>query len=216
MTASTERAAPLSAWGTRLAAVSDRPAEFSVRELPFASQVNLRGNSADPAFAAAVRGGLGCDLPLAANTWAAGHEASVLWLGPDEWLVVAPDGRNDALCAALRGSLKGLHNPGLHHSVTDVSANRTLLEVSGEHARLVLAKGCPLDLHAGAFGPPQCAQTLLAKAQMILQCVEARPVFRVFVRISFAPYVAEWLIDAATELAASRNLDTGRIARSLN
>jgi sarcosine oxidase subunit gamma len=208
---STRRASPLAEWGTRLAAVSDRPAEFSIHELPFASQVNLRGDPADPAFSGAVRGVLGCDLPLAANTWVAGNDTSVLWLGPDEWLVVAPDGRSDTLCAGLRAALQGLH-----HSVTDISANRTILEVSGEYARLVLAKGCPLDLHAGAFAPPQCAQTLLAKAQMILQCVEARPVFRVFVRISFAPYVAEWLIDAATELAASRDIDTGRIARSLN
>lgn len=211
MSTPARRTSPLGEWGTRLAAASDRPAAFSIRECPFASQVNLRGDPADPAFAAAVRGALGCDLPFAANTWNAGQDCTVLWLGPDEWLVVAPDGRNDALCAELRNALKGLH-----HSVTDISANRTILEVSGETARLVLAKGCPLDLHASAFGVPQCAQTLLAKAQMILQCVEARPVFRVYVRISFAPYVAEWLIDAATELSASRSLDTGRIARSLN
>ncbi|MEI6723358.1 MAG: sarcosine oxidase subunit gamma family protein, partial [Betaproteobacteria bacterium] len=77
-------------------------------------------------------------------------------------------------------------------------------------------KGCPLDLHASAFTAPQCAQSLLAKAQMILQCLDSRPTFRIFVRISFAPYVVEWLTDAAAELAASRNIDTARIATRMN
>lgn len=211
MTASTERVSPLAEWNVRLTAASDQPAAFSIRENPFASQVNLRGNPADAAFADAARGVLGCDLPVAPNTWNAGNDCQVLWLGPDEWLVVAPDGRNDSLCAALRAALQGVH-----HSVTDVSANRTIIEIAGENARLVLAKGCPLDLHAAAFNVPQCAQTLLAKSQMILQCVEAIPMFRIFVRISFAPYVVEWLTDAAAELAASRNLDTRRNATRLN
>lgn len=211
MTASTDRASPLAGWGQRFAAESAQPGAFAIREAPFASQLNLRGNAADPAFANAVRAVLGCDLPVAANTWNAGNDCTALWLGPDEWLVVAPDARNESLYSALRAGLRNVH-----HSVTDISANRTIIEISGEHARLVLAKGCPLDLHGSAFGPPQCAQTLLAKAQMILQCVDARPTFRIFVRISFAPYVAEWLTDAAMELVASRNIDTRRIARSLD
>jgi sarcosine oxidase subunit gamma len=211
VTASTDRASPLAGWGQRFAAESGQPAAFAIREVPFASQLNLRGNAADPAFAGPVRAALGCDLPVAANTWNNGPDCAALWLGPDEWLVVAPDGRNETLYTALRAGL-GV----VHHSVTDISANRTIIEISGEHARLVLAKGCPLDLHGSAFAPPQCAQTLLAKAQMILQCVDARPTFRIFVRLSFAPYVAEWLTDAAMELVASRDIDTRRIARSLD
>ncbi len=124
--------------------------------------------------------------------------------------MVAPDGRNDTLCADLRGALRGLHN-----SVTDLSANRTIIEIAGTDARVVLAKGCPLDLHGSAFKPPQSAQTLLAKSQVILQCVDARPVFRLFVRLSFANYIAEWLLDAAAELAASRSIDTQRISNRL-
>ncbi len=211
MTASTERVSPLAEWNVRLTAASDQPAAFSIREIPFVGQVNVRGNSSDPAFSAAVRGVLGCEVPVAANTWNAGNDCQVLWLGPDEWLVVAPEGRNEYLCASLRAARQGVH-----HSVTDVSANRTILEVSGEYARLALAKGCPLDLHASAFGVPQCAQTLLAKSQILLQCVGAKPVFRVFVRISFAPYVVEWLTDAAAELTASRDIDTQRNALRLN
>ncbi len=211
MTASTRRVSPLADWVSRFPAASDDPAAFAMREVPYVGQVNLRGNAADAAFASKVREVLGCDLPVAANTWASGNDCQALWLGPDEWLVTAPDGKGEALCAALRAALHTIH-----HSVNDVSANRTVIELSGANARLVLAKGCPLDLHASAFGAPQCAQTVLAKSQMVLQCLDAHSTFRVFVRPSFAPYVAEWLLDAATELHASRGLDTGRIARGLN
>lgn len=210
MTASTERASPLSDYSACLSAVSAASSMFSIREVPFATQINLRGNAADAAFTGKARPVLGYDLPAAANTWNGGSECAALWLGPDEWLVVAPGGSNETLCSALRNALAGTH-----HAVTDVSANRTIIEIAGENARVVLAKGCPLDLHASSFKPPQTAQTLLAKSQVILQCVDAQPTFRLFVRISFAHYIADWLIDAATELGASRNIDSDRIASRL-
>lgn len=208
--ASTERASPLAAWPARFAAASVSATDFTIRELPFTTQINVRGNAADAAFAAATQAVLGHGLPAAANTWAGTAERAALWLGPDEWLVVAPDGMNESIVAALRNSLDGQHA-----AVTDVSANRTVIEIAGSHARAVLGKGCPLDLHARAFSPPQTAQSLLAKAQILLQCADIRPAFRLYVRISFAPYVAEWLIDAATEFAASRGLDAQRIAARL-
>ena len=199
MTASIERSSPLVEWAAQFSAASAAPEAFSIRELPFTTQINLRGDSAHVA--------LGFKLPSAANTWSGTPEQSALWLGPDEWLVVAPEGMNESIAASLR---TGLH--GMHVAVTDVSASRTVVEISGSYARAVLAKGCPLDLHASAFGPLQCAQTLLAKAQVILQCTDTRPVFRLYVRNSFAAYVAEWLTDAAAECGASRGLDADRIA----
>ena len=208
MTASTDRASPLAGWSARFSAASVASGNFSIREMPFATQINLRVDAA--AFGAKVRPVLGCDLPVAANTWNAGNECTVLWLGPDEWLVIAPDGRNDPLCADLRDALDNVH-----HSVVDLSANRTTIEIAGTDARVVLAKGCPLDLHGRAFKPPQAAQTLLARSQMILQCVDEKPAFRIYVRISFANYAAEWLIDAAAELGASRSMDTQEIASRL-
>lgn len=213
MTASTERASPLDAWAVPLAKASASPAHFSVRELPFTSQLNLRGDPAAGAFSAAVRGVLGFELPATANTFAGSAERGAIWLGPDEWLLTAPDGANAALEAALRAALAGIH-----HSVADLSANRTVLLVSGSDARPVLAKGCSLDLHASAFAPPQTAQTLLAKSQVLLQCVDANSAsgaFRLYVRNSFAQYVAQWLVDAAAESAASRSLDADRIAARL-
>ena len=115
----------------------------------------------------------------------------------------------------LHGLALRLGFAGTRCAITDVSAARTVIEMAGAHARLVLAKGCPLDLHADSFGPSQSAQTLLAKARVLVHCVDTRPAFRLFVLDSFASYLADWLIDAASECAASCRLDTDRIAARL-
>jgi sarcosine oxidase subunit gamma len=87
-----------------------------------------------------------------------------------------------------------------HVSVTDVSAQRTTLLVGGPRARDLLAHGCSLDLHPRAFGPGRSAQTMLARAQVVLVARdEPRAGFWVLVRSSFAGYLTDWLLDAAVE-----------------
>ena len=210
MTASTDRASPLALWGARFAQASAMPAAFAIRELPFTTQVNLRGDASDAEFASAVRGAIGCELPREANTYATGGDAMAVWLGPDEWLLVAAPGRSDAIASSLRRALAAKR-----HSVSDVSASRTVIEISGSDARLVLAKGCPLEVHASVFVPPRTAQTVLAKANVLIQCVDAAPKYRLFVRSSFASYLAEWLTDAARECAATRQAKLEDLAARL-
>jgi sarcosine oxidase subunit gamma len=183
---------------------------LSIRELAFTTQVNLRGDASNPGFAAGVRQVIGCDLPREANTFCVGSGGALIWLGPDEWLVVDSANRADDIAGSLRRVLAGMR-----HSVTDVSAARTVIEIAGADARLVLAKGCPLDVHASVFAPPRTAQTVLAKTRVLIQCCDAAPKFRLFVAASFAAYLAEWLADAAAECAASRTLDSDRVAARL-
>jgi len=181
-----------------------------IRPIACALQLNLRGDPGDPAFMAAVAGVLGVPLPVKASTAAQGRQCMALWLGPDEWLLTAADGDAGSLEAALGAALRGLH-----HSVVDVSASRTVIAASGADARALLAKGCALDLHAAAFRSGACAQTLLAKAQVILHCAADEPVFHLYVRNSLADYLSRWLTDAAAETAASQALDAARLARRL-
>ena len=171
----------------------DGPRGVSLRELPIMAQVNLR---ADPSNARFVDV-LGFTLPTEPNTVAGDSDRAALWLGPDEWLLVAPEGAERALEQALRGTIAGAHG-----SVVDVSANRTLLELEGPMAREVLMKGCSLDLHPRRFGPGRCAQTALARIQVILWQLSDGPCYRILVRCSFAPYLAEWLVDAMAEYQA--------------
>jgi sarcosine oxidase subunit gamma len=167
-----------------------------LREVPFLAQVNLRVDPTSPA-AGRIGDALGAPLPTDPNTVTTVAELLVMWLGPDEWLIVGPDGQAPQLEAQLRSALAD--QPG---SVVDVSANRTTLELSGPAARQVLEKGCPLDLHPRAFTPGTCAQTLLARANVVLHQVDDAPTYRILVRPSFADYLAEWLLDAMGEFAS--------------
>ncbi|MFJ5303487.1 sarcosine oxidase subunit gamma [Streptomyces sp. NPDC088350] len=192
---SVPRRSPLGGAADRLAAAT-RSSGGAVRlaELPFLAQVNVRLD-AKGAAADAVGLALGLSLPVEPNTVVRAGELTVLWLGPDEWLVVGPpDARRDVEERIRAASGEE------HVAVTDVSAQRTTLLVSGARARDLLAHGCPLDLHPRAFGPGRCAQTTLARAQVVLVARdEPGGGFWVLVRSSFAGYLTDWLLDAAAE-----------------
>jgi len=163
-------------------------------ERPFRGHFNLRGDPDDAAFLKAVESVLGFGLPLTPNTVSEGAGLVALWLGPDEWLVVTqPDGES-TIAVALEDALGDTLN-----SVTDLTGGQTVIGISGPRARDVLAKGCTLDLHPRAFGPGQCAQTLLAKAAVTIRQVDESPSFDLIVRRSFADYLGVWLQDAALE-----------------
>ena len=165
-----------------------------ISERPFLGHLNLRGDPEDAGFTGAAENVLGLRLPTEPNTVAANGDLFALWLGPDEWHIVTPP----AAQTALMGSLEAAFD-GMHVAVTDVTGGQTVISVTGLRARDVLAKGCPLDLHPRVFKSADCAQTLLAKANVLIHCVNDSPTFELIVRRSFAEYTALWLHDAALE-----------------
>lgn len=184
----------LAPYGRAFAAAAEQSAgAITLGERPFAAQLTLRLTSGSPAARAAGRV-LGGPLPGVPNTTVCHDGRDVLWMGPDEWLIVGRHDDRESLRAALTAALSGEHA-----AVVDVSAQRTIIDVGGAAAREVLARGCALDLHPPALGAGRCAQTLLARAQVILQPLADPDAMRVLVRASFARYLAEWLLDACLE-----------------
>jgi sarcosine oxidase subunit gamma len=154
---------------------------LGARELVFLAQVDVR---ADPSTATSL------GFPAEPNTVASGLDRDVLWLGPDEWLVVGHTGAASALVAELETTLGGVH-----HSVVDVSANRTVIELVSPSRHEILSSACPIDLHPRSWGDGRCAQTVFGAAQILLQ--EREGTTRVFVRPSFAGYVVDLLVAAS-------------------
>ncbi len=189
----THAESPLASYADVLARHSV-PGQLDFAEVPFAAQVTVR---VDPKSPAAERIGtaLGVMLPNQPGEVATAGERSVLWMGPDEWLVVGPAGTAGDIQAAVNEAVADDHA-----AVVDVSANRTVLAVTGPKTRELLNKGCALDLHATGFEANRCAQTMLARAGVVLVCWDTVcPSFWVLVRSSFARYLADWLCDAAAE-----------------
>lgn len=192
-----QQRSPLAHAAEHLAAVT-RASRGAIRlaELPFLAQVNVRLD-AKGAAADGVGLALGIQLPLEPDTVVRTADLTALWLGPDEWLVVGRPGTQQELESRIRSA--AVDEPVC---VTDVSAQRTTVLVAGPRARDLLSHGCSLDLHPRAFGPGRCAQTALARAQIVLVARdEPNAGFWVLVRSSFADYLKEWLLDAAVEYA---------------
>ncbi|GAB2518936.1 sarcosine oxidase subunit gamma [Nocardiopsis aegyptia] len=192
------RTSPLAAWTDRLA---DLAPALTAAERPFLTQLTVRAS--DPVAVARMGEALGVAFPADPCTATRGGgpfgAVEVLWLGPDEYLVVAePDRRvpvEDALRAALRPA---------RGAVVDTSAQRTTIALSGPHARDVLAHGCAIDLHPSAAPAGTCVQTLVARAGAVLRVDDAESgAFTLLVRSSFAEYLAAWLSDACVEYRAA-------------
>jgi sarcosine oxidase subunit gamma len=166
-----------------------------VAEEPFVAMVDLWVDRSGPGGdAAAGILGLGA-LPATPSTVVAGTDTTVIWFGPDEWLVTSPVVAAEVLESQLRDAV--IEHGG---AAVDVSAQRTTLRLRGNHARDVLAKGCSIDLHPRVFGPGAAVQTMLGQAAVVLIPLSDNGAdYRVFVRSSFAGHLAEWLIDAAEE-----------------
>ena len=196
MIAEAIRRSPLADYADRFLALSPASrGDLAIRELPFVTQVNLRADPEDTGLMQRLAAELGVSLPVIPNTVGLRGGRRALWLAPDEWLIVGPDDQREVLDRALCGGFADAFG-----SIVDVSANRTVLEVAGPKARWLLAQGLSIDLDPRSFGLDRCAQTLLAKAQVIIEH-RKDSAFHCYVRTSFASYVADWLLDAARGLA---------------
>lgn len=164
-----------------------------LEERALLDMLNLRGKATDAAFAQAVQAATGLPLPLQANTASVQAQRQLLWLGPDEWLLKVPGGEGDAIEAALRAALQGQHV-----SVVQVGSGNTTFTLQGAAAADLLARGCPLDLHARAFPDGSLAQSHVAKANVVLLCLQAGQYYEITVRRSFALYLWRWLCEAGT------------------
>jgi sarcosine oxidase subunit gamma len=154
--------------------------------------LNLRGKTGDGHFVETCEQLLGQPLPLEPNTFSAA-DGRVYWLGPDEWLVVAEAGRIDALAAELTAALENSHA-----AVNNLSGGQVALRLTGEPCRDLLAKGCTLDLHPRVFSAGCCAQSGLARANVLIGCLEDDG-FELVVRRSFADYLLRWLQHAGAD-----------------
>ena len=127
------------------------------------------------------------EIPCRAES-AAGRAA--LWLGPDERLLIAPEGKQDSLATELAAAISGLP-----HSLVDVSHRQVAMAVAGPRARDLLASGCPLDLDPDAFPVGMCTRTIFAKAEVVLWRRSAEE-YHLETGRSFSAYVMGWLREA--------------------
>jgi sarcosine oxidase, subunit gamma len=110
-------------------------------------------------------------------------EGGIFCLGPDEWMMRAPQGT------------KIEHATGVAVSVTNVSERSICLSLQGPHAAAILMSGCPLDLDHFEIG--RATRTIYETIEIIV-IRESDQTFHVEVWRSFA----DWLWTALTKTAS--------------
>ncbi len=154
-------------------------------------KINVRLNPGNYRVRNAVEAILGCEFPLKENRAVEVKGISVLWLGPEEWLVITSEDERRSLLENLSSAVVNEHT-----AVTDISDSLTVIRLSGQAARDVLEKGCSIDLHPNKFQKGYCAQTHLARARVILHQTNDSPAYDIYVSWSYSAYLWSWLEDA--------------------
>ena len=142
-----------------------------------------------------AKSSFGVALPGAACRAAVSKDRAALWLGPDEWLLLAAEADADTIANQLLAALAGTH-----HALVDVSHRSVGILLKGPQAAALINHGCPLDLSHSSFPVGMCTRTLFEKAEIILWRTEEHT-YHVEIERSFAAYVWTMLIEARREFA---------------
>ena len=170
--------------------------EIKIQELPFVNKINLRLNPNNNVGMSSCGKILGAVLPIKPNTYVQNEKVKIIWLGPDEWIII--NDQENELFIKLKNALGDLEA-----SVTDVSENRTIIRLSGKKVMTLLSKFLVLDLEKNLGGQSSCAQTFFVKVPILLirnNDNNQIPVIDIFTNRSHANYIYNLLVDGTKNL----------------
>jgi sarcosine oxidase subunit gamma len=154
--------------------------------------VAARRGKAD-ALSEAVANTYGVDLPTSSRV-IQGSQVSFIGYGPGQWLAVSASLANEALALELSATkLAGLA------SISDQSGGRTVLGLSGPHARDVLAKGLPIDLDPRAFSLGSAATSAISHMGVQLWQLDDTRSYDLAIFRSVSESFWSWLTASAAE-----------------
>lgn len=162
----------------------------SVAVLPPVARLNLR---IAPANLGAASSAFGLALPTKIGQGVAKNGYAAWCLGPDEWLLHAPETEQGAVVADFAEA-----RAKVPHSLTVISDREITIAITGPRAQEFLTVACPLDL--SRMAPGTAKRTLFDTAQVVL-IRDADDAFRIEVWRSFFPHVSELLNIALREFA---------------
>ena len=174
--------------------LGDMTFSIEIKELPFVKKINLRLDPNDQDCVLSFNKILGTMLPTKTNTYSKNEKIKVIWLGPDEWLIVSDD---DDAFIKLQNKIKNLEV-----NLTDVSENRTIIRIRGREIYVLLSKFLVLDLENNLSTDLSCAQTLFVKVPVLLvrNHYDETPEIDIFTNRSHANYIYNLIVDGTKNL----------------
>lgn len=176
---------PLGGFSTRIGGIS-------VAEVAPRGMITLRGDLSDGDIAAGVKKATGLTLPKTRQV-KTGKKATLIWMSPDEALVLTAADAAGAMVGALSKALEGQHV-----LVADVSAARVGFTLTGADGALreMLARLAPVDFADEAMPLGVMRRTRLAQVAAAIWLPEAGRAELIAFR-SVAVYVRDLLVGAA-------------------
>ena len=153
-------------------------------EIRLLGYISLRGNSQNAAFVNAVNSALTVALPTQACSMSYTAWGSILWLSPDEWLIVCKRDQRASLQGALETALADIHS-----QVVDNSGGYTSVVLKGKNANEVLHHCTVYDLNMLQAG--KVVGTTFGKLSLYLHQHEDG--YSLVFRRSFADYIWRYL-----------------------
>ena len=166
---------------------------ISIIERDLVGKINLRGKSTDKEFMKNVGSVLDLVLPIEPNVRVSNNNISLIWLSPNEWLIETPKAEIQRVLTILKSTL----NPQ-KTAITDVSFNRTVLRLEGNHVFTLLSKYLVINLEEALKTNYSVAQTIFIKIPILLirnNSNNETTSIDIHLNRSHAKYVYELLID---------------------
>ena len=171
---------------------------ISIQERNLLGKINLRGKSSDKEFMKNVGSVLDLVLPIEPNVRVSNNNISIIWLSPNEWLIETPKAETKKVLTLLKSTL----NPQ-KTAITDVSYNRTVLRLEGDHVFTLLSKYLVINLEKVLNTNYSVAQTIFIKIPILLIRNNTKndiSSIDIHLNRSHAKYVYELLIDGCKDL----------------
>ena len=170
----------------------------TIEELSLSGKINIRGKSSDKEFMKNIGSALNLVLPIEPNVRIFNNNVSIMWLGPNEWLVITPENEKDGIISLLKSNL----NPQ-KTAITDVSFNRTILRLEGEKVFTLLSKFLVANLEKILKTNFSVAQTIFIKIPVLFvrnNTDEEPTSLDLHLNRSHTKYVYELLVDGSKNL----------------
>ena len=173
---------------------------FDFEELSNIPKINLRGNATNKDFITNVEKILDIFLPIKPNTSNSNNRLKIIWLSPNEWLIEIYAIKDfNKIFTDLQYSLNAQNT-----AITDVTENRTILNLNGSHLYKLLSKFMVIDLDKVLNKESSVAQTIFIKIPVLIvrnhQKNEKQNI-NLHTNRSHAQYIIDLLIDG------SKNID---------
>ena len=166
---------------------------ITIEERELVGKINLRGKSTDKEFMKNVGSVLDLVLPIEPNVRVSNNNINIIWLSPNEWLIETPKTETENVLTLLKSTL----NPQ-KTAITDVSFNKTVLRLKGEHVFTLLSKFMVINLEEVLKTNYSVAQTIFVKIPVLIirnNINDKTTSLDIHLNRSHTKYVYELLVD---------------------